>query len=119
MAFLAVAVHLIDFMLWVHFATAMSRAGIAGKVLIVAEKTAISRNPASHRFEAGCFWSVVHDDWLLCRHDFVLAAIAADFEGGGVIEGGEQRVSASVLREAEARIFYDSAKVSYQDLERI
>ena len=53
------------------------------------------------------------------RHDFVLAAIAADFEGGGVIEGGEQRVSASVLREAEARIFYDSAKVSYQDLERI
>ncbi len=30
-------------------------------------------------------------------HDFVLAAIAADFEGGGVTEGGEQRVSASVL----------------------
>lgn len=38
------------------------------------------------------------------RHDFVLAAIAADFEGGGVIEGGEQRVSASVLRQCKSQL---------------
>ena len=61
----------------VRFAAAMSSAEIAGKVLIAAEKTTIRRNSSSHRFEAGCFWRVVHDGWLLCSHDFVLAAIAA------------------------------------------
>ncbi|MOA63526.1 hypothetical protein D3C78_1892820 [compost metagenome] len=58
----------------------MSCATVAGKVLVATEKATVSGNPAGYRFEAGRFRSVEHDDWLLCRHDFVLTAITDDWD---------------------------------------
>ena len=53
----------------------------AGHVFIVSPEAPISVDPASQSLNACCFEGCLHHDFFF-RHDFVLAAIAADFEGG-------------------------------------
>ena len=79
----AIAANFIHWMIGVMLAAAMRCAAKSGKVFVFTEESAVRRNPTCYGLNAGRFRRVVHDDLLSFRHDFVLAAIAADFEGGG------------------------------------
>ena len=79
MALIAIAAYFVHRMISVVFAAAMRGAAKSREVFVLTEETAIRRNPACCGLNAGRFRRVVHDDLLLSRQDFVLAAMAADF----------------------------------------
>ncbi|MCY1466054.1 hypothetical protein D9M71_842830 [compost metagenome] len=53
---------------------AVSGAAVAGHMLIIPPKAAVSGDPPSDGLNAGGFGGFVHHDFFF-RHDFVLAAI--------------------------------------------